>query len=437
MAPAGLLSGKLKEEWPGRPCSSLSLARAPTRATEHQPSSAWSSRPNTAQRVSRQSNDGYNLDTRPVARPLRLENASADLIRDLERLSGLRPRCRLAEELVHKANDKLHEFLELHTCAADPERQTMTGTDHENESLKQLNAKFVELMSEVEEAMAGGTEPSLPPLILRPGTILEETLEAPSKVFVMIPLPSRRVEVVVLLTRVSGDVHLYGSDVDPRPSPSSELEEEGGELCYRHDPESSAGNGANGANGASGAGGNGSHGGNRGVRTALYLCIEADGENGQASSVRLRVNLRRLVDAQAASLQTACKRVEQKLAVIRNDAAYRHKFEERLKEVKEHFRQKSPSRRNFCKINLIRAKMYGADGARTQRSQRMQQQRMRMQHAELRREELDLRREERMQWWMERHELRRLEKEKELQEQQEALQMSPGCMIRSHNVAHV
>ena len=422
MAPHGF---KLKDlEHPGRPCSSLSIARAPTRATERQASSAWSSRPNTAQRdPSRQSHhEGYNLETEPVARPLRLENASADLIGELERLSGLRPRCQLAGELVHKANDKLQEFLDLH-MSSDPERPARfaaTG-DLDGESFRHLNAKFLELVAGIEAAIAGGMEPTLPPLTLRPGAILEESLEPHAKVFVTIPLPCRRVEVVVGLTRLSGDVHLYGSDVDPRPSSSSELEPEGGELCYRHDPD--IGSGSLRSSGI--------------VRTALYLCVEAD---QQPSSFRLRVNLRRLVDAgQAASLQTACKRVEQKLAVIRSDAAHRNSFEARLKDAKEHFRQKSPTKRNFCRINNLRAKTWGTEGVRAQRRSR---QRLKMQHAELRREQLDNQREERMQWWVERHELRRLEKEREHQKEQDALlmpldgifELSPPRVCRSADV---
>ena len=404
MAVHGLLHGKLEDlEYTGRPCSSLSITRAPTRATEHQPSSAWTSRPNTAQRVSRQTNHdqnaGYNLETPPVARPLRLENASKELITELEYLSGRRPRCHLAQELIYKANSKAQEFLDLHTCSADPERPVTTGADLDRERLKQLNAKFLETLLGIEQITAGGMEtPSLPPLTLRPGAILEESLEAHSKLFVMVPLPLWRVEVVVGLTRLSGDVHLYGSDVDPRPSASSELESEGGELRYGHDPD--VGHRSSGV-----------------VRTALYLCVEAD---QQPSSFRLRVNLKRLVDAgQAASLQTAGKRVEQKLAVIRSDAAHWQHFEERLTQAKERFRHKSPRRRHF-----------GIEGARTYKVR----QRERKQQAELRREHLDSKREERMQWWVERHELRRLEKEQERQKHLEALQMHLG--VDCHEIVH-
>ncbi|CAE7629394.1 tub-1 [Symbiodinium sp. CCMP2456] len=406
MALHGLLRQTTKEEHP-RPYSSLSIARAPTRATEHQPSSAWSSRPNTARGdVSRQSNrEGYNLESQPVARPLRLENASADLIKDLERLSGRRPRCQLAEELVHKANDKLNEFMGFHIYLAE-DRQTI-GTDLESEPLKQLNAKFVELVSDIEAALAGTEEATLPPLTVRPnGTVLEESLEEGKKLFVVIPLPCRRVEVLVNLTRISGDVHLYGSDIDPRPSASSELEEEGGELCYRHDPD---------------IGGNRSSGI---VRTALYLCIQADEQ--QKASFRLRVFQKRLMENGnqwgVASLQTACKRVEQKLAVIRSDQAHRTKFEERLKEAKEHLRQKSgASSRDFCRLNHLRARTWGTDRARSTGIQR--QRLLKRQAAEFRREQLDSKREERMQWWLDRPELRRLEKEREMQRRHEALQM--------------
>ena len=408
MALRGLLRQTTKEEHP-RPYSSLSIARAPTRATEHQPSSAWSSRPNTARGdISRQSTrEGYNLESQPVARPLRLENASADLIKDLERLSGRRPRCQLAEELVHKANEKLTEFMGFHIYLAE-DRQTI-GADLESEPLKQLNAKFVELVSDIEAALAGTEEATLPPLTVRPnGTVLEESLEAGKKLFVVIPLPCRRVEVLVNLTRISGDVHLYGSDIDPRPSASSELEEEGGELCYRHDPD---------------IGGNRSSGI---VRTALYLCIQADEQ--QKASFRLRVFQKRLMENGnqwgVASLQTACKRVEQKLAVIRSDQTHRTKFEERLKEAKEHLRQKSgASSRDFCRLNHLRARTWGTDRAR---SNGIQRQRLLRQAAEQRREQLDTRREERMQWWLDRPELRRLEKEQEMQRRHEALQMPLG-----------
>ena len=144
--------------------------------------------------------------------------------------------------------------------------------------------RFAEVLAAIESAF-GGAPAVLPPITLRPGSVLDQSLEANSILAVTVPLPRRRVEVLVSISRLSGHFRVYGSDSQPPTSTNYEMEAEGGELCYRHDPDGTGRSSAM-------------------VRTALYLSVEAE---DQPSTFRLRINLRRLVDAngQWASLQSA------------------------------------------------------------------------------------------------------------------------------------
>ena len=390
-----------RQELNGR-FSPLSIARAPTRAT---PLSAWSSRPNTARlNETPAERDGYRWhEAVPVARPLRLDNASADLIGELERISGHRPHCLVAEEIIQKANGRVEDFV---ASASSPRHEKQLSRKFSSEKLEpgEASARFAELLATIESSLGSGGAPAvLPPVTLRPGSLLDQSLEANGKLFVTVPLPRRRVEVVVSITRLSGYPRVYGSDLEPPSSTNYDMEAEAGELCYRHDPD--------GGTRSSGI-----------VRTNLFLCVFAE---DSASTFRLRINLRRLVDAsgQYTSLQSACKRVEHKLAVIRSDAQQKHIFDERLKEAKAHLRKKQKSKKNFRQANLNQVKDW-EEGMRTHHQRLAWKHEAKLRLAEERREAEEANRDERMIWWVERHELRRLEKQALERQKQEALLMT-------------
>lgn len=395
--PESSLKSKRHEDLKGR-LSPLSIARAPTRAT---PLSAWSSRPNTAREPDREEG-GYSLEQLPVARPLRLENASADLIEELERISGQRPRCQLADEIIQKANGRVEEFVQASSSLPRHEIAKLARRNTFDFESSEAAVRFAEVLAAIESAF-GGAPAVLPPITLRPGSVLDQSLEANSILAVTVPLPRRRVEVLVSISRLSGHFRVYGSDSQPPTSTNYEMEAEGGELCYRHDPDGTGRSSAI-------------------VRTALYLSVEAE---DQPSTFRLRINLRRLVDAngQWASLQSACKRVEHKLAVIRSDAQQKQQFEERLKEARSHMEQKRKSKKNFRHINLAQVKDWEEGRHRLQSQQAAWKHEVNAKLAEQRREAAEADRDERMTWWVERHELRRLEKQALEKLKEQALQM--------------
>eukprot|EP00931_Biecheleriopsis_adriatica_P061497 TRINITY_DN36979_c0_g1_i1.p1 TRINITY_DN36979_c0_g1~~TRINITY_DN36979_c0_g1_i1.p1 ORF type:complete len:481 (+),score=88.37 TRINITY_DN36979_c0_g1_i1:31-1473(+) len=413
-------------EGPTRPDTSLSVARPLTRGSDVP---FWATRPNTARSCV---SDSYGF-AENLERPVRLEKVNAELIEQLERLasdrgpsrqSSCRPlsgkqRSVLASSLVDEANQKLTSFLSKSAVnRVDDVKGPLGGLaassmaiDHEAWE-QEVQGRYQELVAGIDQASSGGAPlqtHNAPSIIFRPGSVLEETLEANTSLLLTLPLPRRKVEVVVNMVRLSGGVPgLYGSDIETRPSSKhSDLEAEGGEIVYRYDPDAQGG---------------------AAPKTALYFCVEA---GDQSSSFRLRSAVRRLAENSdganevvSAASQSAVKRVERKLAAIRTDNLTRQSFDERLKEAHRHLNSKRRNVvvQNFQKVNRTKLKEFQDEGT-VQRNKRIAwQQYMRIFEVEKRREIGEAAREDHMMWWLQKHDLRRMEREEQERLNAEAMQ---------------
>jgi len=266
-----------------------------------------------------------------------------------------------------------------------------------------VQARFHELVTQIDEAFNGGVPEETrtgPAVIFRPGSVVEETLEANSVMFFIVPLPRRKVEMIVNMVKLSGAMpELFGSDTETRPrAKNHEIEAEGGEILYRYDPDLQA-------------------------RTALYLGVET---SEHPSSFRLRSAIRRFAgdggeDANpSGSLTSARNRIAQKLAEINKDNLTRDAFKEREQEAKAHMRRKGACDKNFTRINQQKVQDW-ADGLDVHNQKLAALHNARLALVERRREEVEEAREHRMNWWVDKFEVRRLEKEEEARLEQEAL----------------
>eukprot|EP00930_Biecheleria_cincta_P019725 TRINITY_DN1498_c0_g1_i1.p1 TRINITY_DN1498_c0_g1~~TRINITY_DN1498_c0_g1_i1.p1 ORF type:complete len:879 (+),score=190.50 TRINITY_DN1498_c0_g1_i1:60-2639(+) len=413
-------SSSAATDWPSRP-GSTAIGGRESSPPLVLPGTPRSARPWSAGRDAKPGDGGYGDLAGPApARPLRLENASAELIEQLRLLSGEEPpRSRptsarnrppkLADQLVCRANERVLEF----TCKYAGEKRALAKTKGDGLPQSQdrdawhheQQAHFNELMTGIEQALNGGAAEqveSRPSIIFRAGTVVEESLEANSVFFLTMPLPRRKVEVVLNIARLTGGMpSLFASDTETRPSSRSyDIDAEGGEITYRHDPDV-------------------------GARTALYLCVES-GE--QACNFRLRGALRRF-DAEAGDGQTesqnaaSCRnRIEQKLATLRADALLRQSFEGRLIEAKRHMNRLRGNTNFAVKNKQVMTEIAGM-GSTARKQREAIKQRARLPLVEARREEVELAREERMNWWVEKDEIRRLEREEEARLEEEAMMM--------------
>lgn len=304
-------------------------------------------------------------------------------------------------EFCERANDHIDEFLQKWQPRAKPSRSKKVPglglADPEELPGAEIEARFHALLKGIDQAFTGGDleeTRNWPVATLRVGNVVEDTLEANSILYLVVPLPRRKVEVVVTVIRLSGStVGIYGSDSNQRPTARNcEFEADGGELCYPYDPAQ--------------------------PRAALYICIES-GEQG--CCCRIRVSLRRF-NADGSAFDASCNvgaihRVAHKVSAIRDNNLARIEFQARLKDAKMHLSKKKVHLTNYLDVNQAAVHEIEAEGLAERHKRMAKQQMQKLESAAFRRDEVQKATEERIQSWIDRAELRRLGREEQLQKE--------------------
>mmetsp|Transcript_41178 Transcript_41178/g.87721 ORF Transcript_41178/g.87721 Transcript_41178/m.87721 type:complete len:777 (-) Transcript_41178:73-2403(-) len=275
---------------------------------------------------------------------------------------------------------------------------------------RELQVRYQELMKGIEKAMSGAPVSCS---VLRPREVVDVMLEASSQLYYAVPLPQRKAEVTLYITRVSGIASLYAS-ARPKVWPTArhhDLAATGGvkSLLYHHSADSED------------------------SPTSLHLCVDAGDE---VCEVRLRCAVHFLEEVydegrsengdgpnctgRPTNLQN---RVEKKLELLRQDPGARQAFDEHLQAVKERGkRKKGHLTKNFRAINKAVVHVYGQEERQEQLQAMAERKAQRYDLVTRRRVEVEQAQEERKLWWVSRDELLRQRREVETRKV-EVLQM--------------